>query len=230
MGKYLELFRGEVGDLTEKTKLENKPYVAYSTKEDKVTYTVVSVPVKVQPNNEIWYTTSDGRILEFNDYYCNAKLVSNTYENGKGIAVFDQDITGLYDGKITVYDDGSHIYFGFLSDSYTWTGYYTPFTATISLPESIKRVGHITLAFGLRNDADQAVIINPFTEITLGKNIEYIGSNKFELDKVYYSGTLESWNSIEFGSDYMYENSYLKVSGSNPAEGAEFYIGGVLQS
>ena len=43
MGKYLELFRGEVGDLTEKTKLENKPYVAYSTKLGKVTYTIVPV-------------------------------------------------------------------------------------------------------------------------------------------------------------------------------------------
>ena len=43
MGKYLELFRGEVGDLTEKTKLENKPYVAYSTKEGRVVYTVVPV-------------------------------------------------------------------------------------------------------------------------------------------------------------------------------------------
>ena len=41
MSKYLELFLGEVGDLTEKTKLENKPYVAYSSKLGKVVYTVV---------------------------------------------------------------------------------------------------------------------------------------------------------------------------------------------
>ena len=48
MGKYLELFRGEVGDLTEKTKLENKPYVAYSTKLGKVMYTIV--PAKEEDN------------------------------------------------------------------------------------------------------------------------------------------------------------------------------------
>ena len=49
MGKYLELFRGEVGDLTEKTKLENKPYVAYSTKLGKVTYTVVPKEEPIAP-------------------------------------------------------------------------------------------------------------------------------------------------------------------------------------
>ena len=107
MGKYLELFRGEVGDLTEKTKLENKPYVAYSTKLGKVTYTVVTTkdPVVEGPaNNEIWYTTSDGSLLEI--YYdkwteqdCydlfSANLVSNTYNNGKGVMTFDDTLTEI---------------------------------------------------------------------------------------------------------------------------------------
>ena len=61
MSKYLELFLGEVGDLTEKTKLENKPYVAYSTKLGKVVYTIVPPkdPVVEGPaDNEIWCTVN----------------------------------------------------------------------------------------------------------------------------------------------------------------------------
>ena len=39
-----------------------------------------------QPNNEIWYTSTDGEIVK--PYYANrfgATMVSNTYENGKGV-------------------------------------------------------------------------------------------------------------------------------------------------
>ena len=87
MGKYLELFRGEVGDLTEKTKIENKPYVAYSTKEGKVVYTVVPEPVRVQQANELWYTTVDGQVAEVSLRVDPGRdsIISNTYENGQGV-------------------------------------------------------------------------------------------------------------------------------------------------
>ena len=99
MGKYLELFRGEVGDLTEKTKLENKPYVAYSTKLGSVVYTVVPVkdPVVEGPaDNEIWYTSSDGNIVNPTEPGgFDANIVSNTYENGKGVITFDGEVTRI---------------------------------------------------------------------------------------------------------------------------------------
>ena len=44
MGKYLELFTGSFDEsIQEKTKLENRPYVAYSIKEDKAVYTIVKL-------------------------------------------------------------------------------------------------------------------------------------------------------------------------------------------
>ena len=88
MGKYLELFRGEVGDLTEKTKLENKPYVAYSTKEGRVVYTEI---IKPQPLDEIWYTTLYGNTINYKGY--EYKVISNTYESGKGIIKFNEPLT-----------------------------------------------------------------------------------------------------------------------------------------
>lgn len=92
MGKYLELFRGEVGDLTEKTKLENKPYVAYSTKEGKVVYTVIPKPVTSPADNEIWYTTVDGSMITpFSDRIGDAILQEHTY----GKLKFSQPLTTL---------------------------------------------------------------------------------------------------------------------------------------
>ena len=56
----------------------------------------------VQPTNEIWYTSTDGNIVEPNllSGYDNmvtfgANIISNTYENGKGIIKFDGDVTSI---------------------------------------------------------------------------------------------------------------------------------------
>lgn len=50
------------------------------------------------PNNEIWYTSSDGNIITPNatDVF-GANIISNTFENGKGIILFDADVTSLGD-------------------------------------------------------------------------------------------------------------------------------------
>lgn len=45
------------------------------------------------PQNEIWYTSTDGQIVTPDDRYVYATIVSNTYEDGRGVLVFDQPIT-----------------------------------------------------------------------------------------------------------------------------------------
>ena len=48
------------------------------------------------PNNEIWYTSTDGAVVEpRNREAFGANIVSNTYENGKGIIKFDGDVTSI---------------------------------------------------------------------------------------------------------------------------------------
>lgn len=50
------------------------------------------------PNNEIHYTSSDGRIVVPNNANAfGANILSNTYENGGGIIKFDNDITSIDD-------------------------------------------------------------------------------------------------------------------------------------
>ncbi len=47
-----------------------------------------------QPWNEIWYTTTDNKICEASiGYPYNYRFISNTFIDGKGIILFDQDIT-----------------------------------------------------------------------------------------------------------------------------------------
>lgn len=49
-------------------------------------------------NNEIWYTSTDGKVILPNDANVfDANIISNSYENGKGIITFDDEITTIGD-------------------------------------------------------------------------------------------------------------------------------------
>lgn len=71
-----------------------KPNVSYCRKENEVHYN----PLILQPNNEIWYTSTDGTIVTpksttpFLDVDGNnIPIISNTYEKGKGIIKLKKD-------------------------------------------------------------------------------------------------------------------------------------------
>ena len=53
----------------------------------------VDTKLPTPPNNEIWYTSSDGEIVTPNMHLWEADILSNTYTNGKGIIEFASDIT-----------------------------------------------------------------------------------------------------------------------------------------
>ena len=48
-------------------------------------------------NNEIWYISSDGNIIEPDTYSLSGTILSNTYGNGKGVIVFESDLTEIWD-------------------------------------------------------------------------------------------------------------------------------------
>ena len=74
----------------------------------------------VMGNNEIWYTSTDGQIVEPSDPGAfRANIISNTYLNGKGVLRFDADVDRLGES--------------------TFTSCYT--LKTITLPESVKTIG-----------------------------------------------------------------------------------------
>ena len=50
---------------------------------------------EIIPNNQVWYTSTDGAIIEPSTDGFGANIESNTYENGKGVITFDGDVTSL---------------------------------------------------------------------------------------------------------------------------------------
>ena len=63
------------------------------------------------PNNEIWYVTLDNSLITINEEHTNfgANVISNTYDNGKGIVRFDADVTTIDCGNNTLYNSGGEL-------------------------------------------------------------------------------------------------------------------------
>ena len=68
-----------------------------SNNNELLSLTIIQKGVTI-PSNEIWYTSNDGETVDPSWYDDNvfgidANIVSNTYEDGKGVITFDRDIT-----------------------------------------------------------------------------------------------------------------------------------------
>lgn len=81
----------------------------------------VNLSTTGQPDNEIWYTSADGNIVEPYDVSSiDATIVSNTYVDGKGVIAFDKAITNVGEGAFR----------------------YCRNLETVLLPESVKSIGY----------------------------------------------------------------------------------------
>ena len=61
---------------------------------------MISIGARAIPNNTIYYTSSDGNVVNphHSDAFGDATIVSNEYSNGHGIITFDRDVTSIGDG------------------------------------------------------------------------------------------------------------------------------------
>ena len=97
------------------------------------------------PNNEIWYTTTDGKKLfppTTEPAVFGAILVSNTYSDGKGVLTFDDDITLIGD---SAFKDCSNLTSVTISDSVTAIGNYAfsgcSNLTSVTIPDSVTSIG-----------------------------------------------------------------------------------------
>ena len=128
--------------------------------------------------NEIWYTSTDSNIVTpYRTNVFGANIVSNSYENGKGIITFDGDVTMI--GNDAFYN----------CDKLT----------TITLPEGVISIGNnalygcgglteFTIPDSVTSIGDIAFYsCSSLTSVTIGNSVTSIGSGAF-----YYCSSLKS--------------------------------------
>lgn len=147
------------------------------------------------PGNEIWYTSTNRQIIpEFsNGKICKGlTLLSNTYEDGKGVAVFDSDVTSIGDMAFYSCEVLSTIT---LPNTVTSIGEFAfshcIFVTDISIPNIVKAIGQcafqlcgqlkeIALPEGLTSIENRTFYgCGSFAEITIPKSVTSIGNEAF---------------------------------------------------
>ena len=122
------------------------------------------------PNNEIWYTSSDSKVVTPNatDVF-GANIVSNTYENGKGIITFDGDVTQIGNSAFHSCKSLTSIT---IPESVTSIGESAfPQCAsltTITIPDSVTSIGGSAFSS-----------CTSLTNVTIGNSVTSIGSYTF---------------------------------------------------
>ena len=142
------------------------------------------------PNNEIWYTSVDDNIIEdinFNTSEVGVNLVSNIYENGKGIAKYDGDVLGWWSASTVG---------GPLSNN--------KMIKTIILPDSVSK-----FSTGTFMDCSNLISISIPAGLTNWERMSFGGySQTFygcsSLTDITYRGTIEQWKSIDKGRFWSY--------------------------
>ena len=120
--------------------------------------TVIKIPLAsdseaeegdLPPANEIWYTSTDGEVVtpfweidEEGNSVFNANIISNTYENGKGVITFDSDVTSIGYGAFAMRTNLKSI---IIPNRVTVIGVsalaYNKTLTSVILPESLTFIG-----------------------------------------------------------------------------------------
>lgn len=134
----------------------------------------------VPPDNEIWYTSTDGSVINPSNYWGSSdfgvKITSNTYSDGRGVITCGGDIAFIGDRAYN----------------------YSPGLKSIILPNSVLTIGAESFA---SNGAD-------LIEVGLPKNLTSIGSKAFHYCSSLTEITIP--NSVtSIGENVFYECSSL---------------------
>ncbi len=194
----------------------------WSTYADAIVADPASVPTPepTEPaNNEIWYTSTDGNVvIPYDADVFGASIVSNTYNDGKGVITFDGEITQI--GK-DAFSSRPKLTSIIIPESVTLIGSYAFNCCSgligITLPDGVTSIGN-----GAFNDCSSLTSItipdsiieiggrafedcSSLTSITIPNNITSLENWTFKncsnLKEVYYTGDLSAWCKILFEGD-----------------------------
>ena len=131
-------------------------------------------------NNQIWYTSTDGKIVEprsewYNNYAdahttFGVNIVSNTYVDGKGVIEFDGNVTTI--GRSAFYGCDS-LTSVTIPDSVTTIGYeafaWCSSLTSVTIPDSVTTIG-----------AAAFYVCSSLTNVTIPDSVTTIGGGAFQ--------------------------------------------------
>ena len=128
--------------------------------------TTESDPSSPVPSNQIWYTSTDGKIVTpTRTASFGAKITSNIYENGKGVITFDGDVKMIGE---RAFQDCESLVSITLPEGLTTIGYgaFRDCTslASITLPEGVTTIG----SYAFRDCTSLTSIIIPESVTSIG--------------------------------------------------------------
>lgn len=149
----------------------------------------------------ILYTSTDGRIVQpryTGSTYYGANIISNTYNDGQGIILFDNCVTLIGTG----------------------TFWYCTSLSSVTIPDSVTSIGIdafygcaslslVTIGSGLTSIGNSAFShCESLSSITIPSGVTEIGNSAFSactnLRDIRYNGTMAQWGNIPKGFQWNY--------------------------
>lgn len=173
------------------------------------------VAEKTVPSDEIWYTSTDGEVITPNETdVFGANIVSNTYENGKGIIKFDGPITKI---GYTAFNNSDRLTTIIIPDGVTEISAYAfnncEELVQVEMPNSVTIIG------------DRAMSHLPkLISIVLPNQLKSIGANAFAncdiVTEIHIPDSVE-----ELGASVLFNNDCLqKITGKLASDDNRFLI------
>lgn len=185
------------------------------------------------PNDEILYTSSDGNIVTpYDTNVFGANIVSNTYEDGKGIIKFDGDVTSIgYNAFLECNKLTSIIIPNSVEIIGRYAFQYNLALISITIPNSVMKISDgaffycSALTSVIIPDSVTSIEMFAFsqcyslTSITIPNSITSIGNCIFQyctaLTSITFEGTIEQWNTIAKGPNWNLNASVTTIHCSN---------------
>lgn len=182
------------------------------------------IPVPTGPAaNEIWYITSNESVITPYAAEALPTIVSNVYENGKGVIKFASNLTTI--GLNAFAQNNTNLTSITLPEGLTTLGvgcfYGCKNLTSITIPESVTLIDNSAFQNGFRAQyfhltiPENVLTIGEWAfssclgikTLTIGSSVTSIGTRAFSnlsyLETINFTGTMAQWNAITKGSKWI---------------------------